>query len=175
MGSKETTNWYALYTRARHEKRVHSRLRQKGIETYLPLIPRTSQWHDRKKVVEWPMFPGYVFARVSPERVTRTLDTPGVASVVRQAGEPAPIPEGEIENVRRFAAAVGETGEAPTPLPYVEEGQRVRIVSGPLSSVVGTVVERRGSGRVLIQIGVRAIGLGIKLEVEDRVLKAMER
>lgn len=172
--SRGAARWYALYTRARHEKRVDSRLRQRGIEAYLPLIPRTSQWHDRKRVVEWPMFSGYVFARVSPDQMTRALDTPGVASVVRQGGEPAPIPEEEIDNVRRFAAAIAETGEAPVSAPYVQEGQRVRVVSGPLSSVEGTVIERRGGGRVVIQIGVRAIGQGMKLDVDETNLRSIE-
>ncbi|UCC81676.1 MAG: UpxY family transcription antiterminator [Gemmatimonadota bacterium] len=163
--------WYALYTRARHEKQVDARLQQRGIEAYLPLIPRERQWHDRKKIVPLPLFPSYVFARVAGNALPPALSTPGVASVVRLNGEPAPISDEEIENVRRFAVAVTETGLEPQPTPLVDEGQSVRIVSGPLSGVEGLVVERRGRWRALVQVGVRAIGQGLKIELDVRSLK----
>ncbi len=166
--------WYALYTRARHEKQVDARLRQRGIEAYLPLIPRERQWHDRKKIVSWPLFPSYVFARFAPRALSPVLGTSGVASVVRLNGKPAPISDEEIENVRRFAAAVTETGLDPQPTPLVSEGQSVRIVSGPLCGVEGRVVERRGRGRVLV-VGIRAIGQGLKLEVDEAWLKPIDK
>lgn len=165
--------WYALHTRARHEKQVDRRLRERRFEAYLPLIPQVRQWHDRRKVLQLPLFPGYVFARFSLDATTRVVETPGVATVVRHEGRPAPITDEEIENVRRFAAAIAETGTVPTPTPLIEKGERVRIVSGDLKGVEGLVVERRGGARVLIQVGVRTIGQGVKLEVDAASLRAV--
>lgn len=165
--------WFAFHTRARHEKSVNTRLNHKGIEVYLPLVPRERQWHDRRKVVEWPLFPSYVFARTRRDSLFRVLDTPGVAGVVRLGGRPVPVPDEDIENVRRFAEAVAETGNVPEPEPLVSEGQRVRVVSGPLEGVEGLVIERRGGGRTLLQVGLEAIGQGLKVEVDIASLQVL--
>ena len=166
--------WYALSTRARHEKQVDARLRERGFEVYLPLMPSVRQWHDRKKVVQWPLFPGYVFARFAANKAARVLGTPGVATVVRSNGHPAAISDEEIDNVRRFAAAVAETGCIPEPAPYIEQGQQVRIVRGPFAGVEGLVLEYRGGERAIVQMGLRAIGQGLKVEVDARSLKVVD-
>ncbi len=168
------TAWYACYTRARHEKRVDAQLRERGFEAYLPLVPRLRQWHDRKKVVEFPLFPGYVFVRTSRHGMTRILSTPGVATVVRFNGRPVPIPEEEITNVRRFTEVLaGSNGEWPEPSPLVEEGQEVRVVSGPFEGVDGVVLERRSGDRTLIQVGLRVIRQGVKVEVAADSLRPL--
>ena len=165
--------WYAFHTRARHEKRVNERLQDRGVEVFLPLVPRSRQWHDRKKIVEMPLFPSYVFARAAEGSLVRVLDTPGVAGVVRMAGRAVPVAEEEIENVRRFAAVIVETGNVPEPEPFFDEGQPVRITSGQLSGVEGLIVERRGGNRALLQVGLKAIGQGLKVEVDQATLQVI--
>lgn len=166
-------HWYACYTRARHEKQVESLLQQRGFESYLPLIPRLRQWKDRKKLVEFPLFPSYVFGRFSLRDMHGVLSTPGISTIVRVNGQPTPIPEEEIANVRRFASAVHETGTQPEPAPFLAEGQWVRVVEGPFEGVEGQVVERRGRRRVLV--GVEAIGQGLEIDIEARLLKPIRR
>lgn len=162
--------WYALHTRARHEKQVSARLRGRDVEAFLPLYPRVSHWHDRRKVVHQPLFPGYVFARFPLETLTYVVATPGVASVVRSGGRPSAISEEEIENVRRFAAILAETGVVPETIPFLAEGQTVRVLSGPFRNVQGVVREQRGR-RVLLQVGLRAIGRGLRVELDAGALK----
>lgn len=169
---KADSSWYALYTRSRHEKRVAETLEQRGFDTYLPLVPRVSEWHDRKKTVHWPLFPGYVFVRFRLEDASRVLAVPGSVQVIGVAGRPAPIPDEEIDNVRLFAACLTETGIVPRPAPPVERGQRVVVQSGPFSGVRGVVLEHRGTGRVLIQIGLAAIGQALKIELDPKDLEA---
>ena len=143
--------WYACYTRARHEKRVNARLEERGFDTFLPLVPRVRQWHDREKVVQWPLFPSYVFARFDLGSLADVLRTPGVSTVVRFNGRPVPVPQEEIDSVRRFVDALQDReseGWEPEPL-----------------------VERRGRQRALIQIGVEAIGQGVKVEVDANSLE----
>ncbi len=167
-------SWYALYTRARHEKRVDALLRERGFEAYLPLVPRLRQWHDRKKVVEFPMFPSYVFLRSARSDLTGGLATPGVASVVRFDGRPVPIPSEEMANVRRFVKALAESGtDAQLATPFVSTGQAVRVISGPFSEVEGIVVERRGQNRALIQVGIEAIRQGLKVELGVESLEVL--
>ena len=165
-------SWYALYTRGRHEKRVDASLRDRGFEAYLPLVPRLRQWHDRKKLVEFPMFPSYVFARASLEELRTALSIPGVSTVLRFNGRPVAVPSDEIDNVRRFAAALAAAGGVDAEAgPLIEKGTPVSVISGPFEGVRGVVVERRGVDRALIQIGVRVIRQGIKLEVEAKDLE----
>lgn len=160
--------WYACYTRARHEKRVAGHLQDRGFEVFLPIIPEERQWHDRKRVVEFPMFPGYVFSRFSLKSLHTIVDTPGVATVVSFQGEPAQISDEEIENVRRLAEAIARSGSLPerAPIPRVQEGDRVRVRHGPFKDVEGRVVERRGADRALLQVGIPTIGQALKIEVD---------
>lgn len=164
--------WYACYTRARHEKRVEYVLRERGIESYLPVITRIRQWKDRKRRVDFPLFPSYVFGRFTLNEVHSVLTTPGVSTIVRINGYPTPIPDCELENIRCFAAAVAESGFEPEPAAFVREGDWVRVVAGPFRGVVGIVVERRGRRRILV--GLRAIGQGLEVDIDARCLEPIE-
>lgn len=163
--------WYACYTRARHEKQVEAQLAQKGIEAYLPLIPQLRQWKDRRKLVDWPLFPSYVFGRFTLREVHDVLVIPGVSTIVRARGYPTPIPEEEMGNVRRFVAAAVETGIQPEVRPLVREGEWVRVTDGPFRGVEGVVVEQRGRRRVLV--GLAAIGQGVEIDIDTRVLRVI--
>lgn len=163
----ERPRWYACYTRSRHEKRVEDQLAQRGFETYLPLLARARQWSDRQKVVEFPLFPGYVFGRFALEHIHQVLTVPGVATVIRHNGVPSPIADEELENVRRFVTALGETGQVPEPR-ALEPGQPVRVMRGPFEGVEGVVVERRGRRRVLV--GLKTIGQGMEIDIDGQSL-----
>lgn len=168
------TSWYALYTRSRHEKRVAEALEQRGFDVYLPMVPRVSDWHDRKKTVLWPLFPGYVFVRFQPVDASKVLAIPGSVQVIGVAGRPAAIPDEEIENVRLFASRLAETGgEVPSPTPAVELGERVLVHAGPFAGVRGVVLEHRGVERVLIQISLSVIGQALKIELDTEDLEAV--
>ena len=155
--------WYACYTRARHEKQVAARLKQRSIECFCPLLSLRRQWHDRVKVVEMPLFPSYVFVHCPLSEMSGVLGTPGAVTVVTSGGEAVPIPAEEIENVRRFVAALRASGGSVEPVPLVEQGTRVRIVSGPFIGVEGMVIQHRGRDRVLV--GLEAIAQSWEIEV----------
>lgn len=160
--------WYACYTRARHEKRVDRFFAERGIESYLPIVPQTRQWKDRKKVVNWPMFPSYVFIRFAPREVNQVLRVPGVVSVVRSNGELVSVSVEELENVRRFAHALATQQVQPDLRPYIAEGQWVRVADGPFEGITGIVIERRTRRRVLV--GLKAIGQGLEVDIGTRSL-----
>ena len=170
-GAEQDPRWYAIYTRARHEKQVDRLLSERGFETFLPLAPRMSRWKDRRKLIEWPLFPSYVFGRFSLDDAYRVLGTPGVATLVKVNGRPAPIAAGELENVRLFACALRDGGVKadPTPRPFLETGKWVEIVDGPLAGVQGIVVEHRSRRRILI--GLKTIGQGLEVDVDVGALR----
>jgi transcription termination/antitermination protein NusG len=163
--------WYACHTRARHEKKVDALMRERGIECYLPLMPVVRQWKDRRKLVLWPLFPGYVFARFTLEDAVSVLSIPGVAALVRTGAQPVPIPADELDNVRRFAAALAESGLEAELVPALDRGQRVRIREGAFAGVRGIVLERRGRRRV--RVGLDAIGQGIEVDIAARILEPL--
>ena len=171
--SDRSVHWHALYTRARHEKKVAAALSDRGFDEYLPLIARESQWHDRRKRILWPIFPGYVFARFSPEEAGAVVGVPGVVSVVSVAGSPAPIPESDISNIRALVSAADATGSLPEPEVLLEEGQRVEVVKGPFRGVRGILIERRGA-RIALQVGLSAIRQGVRLETPTSAVRALE-
>jgi transcription antitermination factor NusG len=164
--------WYACYTRARHEKRVERMLQDRGVETFLPLAVRVSQWKDRRKAVDWPLFPSYVFGRFDLQDVHKVLGIPGVVSLVKSDGRPVPIDDGELENVRRFVQILRTGGvEAESrPLPLFGAGDAVEVVAGPCAGLRGVVVESRGRRRVLI--GLHAIGQGLEVHIDPKNLRA---
>jgi transcription termination/antitermination protein NusG len=166
-------HWYACYTRARHEKQVEAQLRQRGFDSYLPLLEQVRQWSDRSKRVQFPLFPSYVFGRFTLRELHAVLTTPGVTTIVRAAGYPTPIPDADLENVRKFVAALSESGIEPEPRPFLTEGQWVRVLHGPFEGVEGVVVEARGRKRVLV--GLAAIGQGLEIDIDNRSLKPINR
>src|SRR3954468_10023940 len=94
--------WYALWTRSRHEKRVRDRLSDSGVQMFLPTIVRWSYWKDRKKQIDWPLFPGYCFARFPSGERLPILKCTGVVNIVSFDGEIAAIPDQEIDAIRRL-------------------------------------------------------------------------
>ncbi len=169
----EGLQWYACYTRGRHERRVGRLLSERGFEVFLPMVPRIRQWHDRKKVVEFPLFPSYVFARCARTDLAHALATPGLVQIVKFNGRPVAIPDAEIENIRKLSAVLPPSEDEVELAPLVSEGQHVEIVSGPMSSVRGVVAERRGGRRILV-VGVTAINQGVRVEVDRTAVRPLD-
>src|SRR5204862_2468203 len=90
-------HWYALWTRSCHEQVVREQLEQKQIEAFLPTVTKWSRWKDRKKKIDWPLFPGYCFARFDAKERLPILKCTGVVNIISFEGEPAAIPAHEIE------------------------------------------------------------------------------
>ena len=158
--------WFAIWTRSRHEKAVREQLDARNIEAFLPTVTRWSRWKDRKKQVTWPLFPGYCFARFAPTDTLPILKTPGVVSIVSIAGEPAPIPEYEVDGIRRLVASQLQFD----PCPFIKEGTMVEVVHGPLTGVIGRLV-RKGSHARLI-LAVELVGRAVSVTVDAADVRA---
>lgn len=148
---------------------MHAVLRERGVESYLPLAPREREWKDRRKVVDFPLFPSYVFGRFALSSVHRVLSVPGVATLVRANGRPVAIADEELENVRRFARALAAGEVHAEERPYFAEGEWVEVTEGPLTGLRGVVVEQRGRRRFLV--GLKEIGQGFEVNVDVTALR----
>lgn len=156
--------WYACRTRARAEKKVDARLAGHGFETYLPLVERERQWADRKKVVPFPLFPGYVLARFDLTRLGAVLRVPGLVTVIRVNGYPTPIRDDELDSVRRLVRGANETGVLPSAADWLEPGEAVKVVDGPFEGMRGVLVEARGRARVLVKLSTIQQGVSVELD-----------
>lgn len=152
--------WHAVWTRSRHEQMVSRELHLRRIEGFLPTVPRWSRWKDRRKRLDWPLFPGYCFARFDASERFTVLNCLGVASIVSINGAPAAIPDQEIEAIRRLVSSE----LACDPCPFVREGSRVEVVRGPLAGIRGRLV-RKGSNAHLV-IAVEAVNQAVSVQVD---------
>jgi transcription antitermination factor NusG len=160
--------WFAVTVRPQHEQSAERGLASKGLETYVPLYLAVRQWSDRTKTLQLPLFPGYVFCRFDRTQHTTVVRTPGVRMIVSFGGEPAPVPDRELEAVRRMLAS----GSQVEPWPFLEAGQRIRIASGPLSGVEGTLVETPESCRLVVNIEMFQRSCAVRVDRDNVVALA---
>jgi transcription antitermination factor NusG len=146
--SSDGFSWFALQIRSRWESSTASLLRAKGLEILLPTYTTQRKWSDRVKVVESPLFPGYLFCRFSVNSRLPVLVTPGVVTIVGRGKVPVPIEDREIESIQ---AAMG-SGIRMEPWPYLEIGERIRIQNDVLDGMEGILTSFKGSHRVIISV-----------------------
>lgn len=158
----EPTYWYAVQTRARHEKKVAKQLQEKGATTFLPLVTQIHRWSDRRKVIELPLFPCYAFARLAPSVEMRlsALQTPSVLSIVGARGLGAPIPDKEIEDVQTLLAQNATSSL----YPFLKVGQRVRIRGGCLDGVEGFLVAEKSDRRLVVSIALIQQSVSVQID-----------
>lgn len=161
--------WLAVWTQSRHEQIVRNELERRKIEAFLPTVVRWSRWKDRKKRIDWPLFPGYCFVRTNPDELLPVLKCTGVVTVVSFGGKPAPIPDHEIDGVRRLLAS-----NLPCdPCPLIKEGMMVEIIRGPLAGVVGRLVRKGPQTRVVL--AVELLNQGFNVDVDACDIDPVER
>jgi transcription antitermination factor NusG len=158
--------WFAVWTRSRAEKAVHEQIARKGFEVFLPTVTRWSRWKDRRKQVDWPLFPGYCFARFEPRDSLHILTVIGVAAIVSFDGRLAPVPDEEVEGIRRLVTS----GLQYDPCPFIKEGDRVEVVNGPLKGVVGRLTKKGRHARLVLSVDL--IGRAVAVTVDAADIKA---
>jgi len=161
---KDIVSWYAVHVRARHEFKVRDQLAGNDIEVFLPQIEKLRKWSDRKKLVSFPLFPGYCFARFSLENRIFVLNARGVVKIIGNSQGPLPVPEEEMESVRRLVNSPLKYN----PHPGLEKGMTVEVIQGPLKGLRGKMV-RRGS-RAQFIISIDLIGQGVSTELNADAL-----
>lgn len=159
-------NWYVLRVRSRHEFVTHSELLRKGISSYLPTVRKMSQWKDRKKLVEFPLFPGYIFTSidVNSQEYYSTLKTKGAVNILSlAAGEPAPVPCDEIDSLRILV----ESGEELDIYPHLKEGAKVLVKRGLLKGAKGVLTRKENLCMFSVDIVMLGKSVGAKVLADD--------
>ena len=146
---------------------MREQLAKKHIDVFLPTITRWSRWKDRKKKIDWPLFPGYCFARFDPLASLPVLKCSGVVSIVSFEGKPAPIPDYELDSIRLLIGSDIQFD----PCPLIHEGMMVEVVHGPLRGVIGRLL-RKDAHRAQLVLSVDLIGQAVSVVVEASDVKA---
>lgn len=123
-------------------------LQKQGIEAYLPLQKRLKQWSDRRKWVEEPLLRCYIFVKIDITDYYRVLNTRGVVRYITFEGRAVPIPENQIDVLRKLVATEADVEVSAE---RFAPGDEVAVVSGPLHGLKGEMVDYRGSRRVMVR------------------------
>ena len=163
--SPEVSNWYAVHTMARHEKRIAAQFEEKRVCTFLPLLHQIHRWSDRRSKVEVPMFSCYAFVRIAQrtEQRLKILRTPGVLGFVGSERQGTPIPDEQIESLR---SAIRENIPC-FPYPFIRAGRRVRIRGGSLDGVEGILVRQGVDQSLVVSVELLRRSVAIRVEGYD--------
>jgi transcription antitermination factor NusG len=157
--------WYAVYIRSRAEKKVFIELENQHIENYLPLQKKIRQWSDRKKWIEAPLIPGYIFVKITKHDYEKVLKIPNVVSYVRFEGKAAIIPEYQIDTIKRLL----RQHDIDIEISYtnIEKGDPVEVMAGPLMGTKGKLVLFKGKKRVAIELAQMNLSLTIEVPLHE--------
>ena len=158
-----SVRWFAVWTRSRHEQVVRAQLDEKQVPAFLPTLTKWSRWKDRRKQIEVPLFPGYVFAQFDPDARLGVLKCSGVVSIVSVNGAPVPVPTEEIENIRTLV-----TSTLPyDPCPTIKTGTMVEVIHGPLTGVVGRLTRKGSQARLILAVNLIGQGVSVQVDAAD--------
>ena len=158
--------WRALRVRSNAERSVQSALLRNSIEQFLPVSSSERLWSDRKRIIERPIFPGYIFARLSD--IAPVLSIAGVCGVLGGNLTPAVVPDSDIENIKLVIASLVPL----TPADFVA-GDRVTVRNGALKGVSGVVVRHSRGLRLVVNVDM--LGRAIAVEIDAAALEIAQK
>lgn len=158
-------SWYALYTKSRHEKLVHQELQRKGIESFLPLRHLKRRWSDRTQEIEEPLFKGYLFVRTDLKNRFDILNTRGSVKFVGFNSGPVSVPEKDLEAVKCFV----RERISIDPFPYLAQGDRVYVRSGPLKGIEGLIARKDRHSRLVISLDM--LFQSVSVEIDEALIE----
>lgn len=158
--------WYAIVTKFKCEKYVTSALQRKGLEAYVPLLRKTKRYTRKIKTYEIPMISCYAFVKISPADKTQVLEVPYVHNFVRFDGKIAPVPEHEMQMMRRV---VGEISDVIVEPRYWRQGDKVEVIAGNLTGIQGILIEQNGKHEFVIEL--ETLGYQLRMVVDRSVLR----
>ena len=153
-------NWYVVYTKPKWEKKVATQLREKGIESYCPLITKVTQWSDRKKRVEVPLFNSYVFLQLDETDRNLAFLSSGVVRYLFWLGKPAIVKDDEIQTIKNWLEE--SNSENISVEPY-RAGSKIKVVSGPFTNQEAIIQEVNNKEYVLF---LESLGCVLKMNIK---------
>ena len=161
--------WYVIHARSKHEAKVESALRQKGVEIFLPRITVRSRRQDRRLFLEVPLFPGYLFVQtvLEPYAYYQIIKLPGVVRLLGENGRPGAVPPEQVNSIQ----AIVKSERPYYPWAYLGQGRQVRIMEGPLAGTIGIILRRREKKQRLV-VSVELFQRSVAVELEEEAVEA---
>ncbi len=166
---KDEINWNVVYTSSRQEKKVAQKLDESNFENYLPIIKMLNQWSDRKKIVEKPLFKGYVFVRET-KNYEDILRIPGVVAFLKYNKKNAIVRQHEIDTIKSLI----QYGYDITTFNKTEEmeiGEKVMIADGPLKGQVGELYSKNDTRLFVIHF--ENFGNSLQIKIPSNLLQTV--
>ena len=148
MDIQQRKNWYTIFTRPRTEKKVASQVEELGAESFLPVHKVIKQWSDRKKRMEVPLFPNYVFVRTHEKALHSLFTIKHLVKFVSIERRPVVVREKEIDTIKLILNEDTELSSCEN----FQEGRKVRILRGHLAGLEGVIVKQNSKTRLIIKI-----------------------
>jgi len=160
--------WLVVWTEARAEKKVATRLAECGLEPWLPTTRERHRWSDRWREVVLPLFPGYLFARVDAANLSRLLRIPGVLTVVKDGRQPARLSNDFVLGLKRALDATSvRATDLSEPVTFAPDDEVV-VQTGPLAGLRGVIREVRGARQLVVWVA--AIGRGAVFTIDSALV-----
>ncbi|MBK5292335.1 MAG: UpxY family transcription antiterminator [Acidobacteriia bacterium] len=160
MISFDQDQWFAIHVRSRHERLVASLLSNKGYPCFLPTYRSTHCWSDRRKEIEIPLFPSYLFASFDPNQHVSVIKSSGVVKVVSFGQQLAPVNPVELDYVQTIL----NSGQLVLPWPYLAAGDQVYLEAGPLRGMNGIIVRTKGSLRLVVSVSLLQRSVAVEID-----------
>ena len=159
-------NWYVIYVRSKHEKKVNQLLLDKGIESSLPLITKLRQWSDRKKKVEVPLFRGYIFVHLEYNLdKLKVLQTASVVKFIGFNGNPSIVPDKQMFWIKTMINEFS-TIRSEEAIPF---GKKIKVVLGPLKGLEGIVFKSVNKFRIVFFV--ESLMQGVSIEIDPKYIE----
>ena len=163
-GHGKTKSWYVLYTKPRHEKKLAERLLSEGRTVYCPLKKVVKQWSDRRKEVEEPLFPSFIFIQCLEQDRNQLLQHASAVRYLYWLGQPAEVRAEEIQSIRHW---MGEVNHQANNIECIPVGSNVRLDAGPLMGQRGKIIEYRG---VQVTVLLEQLGIQVRFKAPETPL-----
>jgi transcriptional antiterminator RfaH len=163
------TSWFVVRTQSRAEEKAMHHLTNQGFVTYLPRYRRRVRHARRNEIVLRPLFPGYLFVNLDPDRCRwRSINgTVGVREILSNGDTPLAVPDRIIDEIK---AREDETGAVKLAMPTFARGQVVRLLEGPMADVNGLFEEMRDENRVVLLVSL--LGRKVRMQVPAAAVAA---
>lgn len=156
--------WFAVHTRSRHEKQVDSFLKEKRIDSFLPIIKILSRRRDRKVFVDVPLFPGYLFVNIPLDNIFDVTSTRGVVRVIgADPFMPTAIPEKQVNDIKILVNSNVKLDS----YKYLQSGTRIRVKAGPLMGIEGILLKRKANYRVVVSVDMLQRATAAEVSIAD--------
>ena len=166
--SKLVPGWHVIYTKPKHEKKVHDRLTGINIKSFLPTVKKLKTWSDRRKYTDTPLFPSYLFIYLDDlGNYFRTLDTDGCLYYIKTGGVPSRISDSVINSIM---LSTSNYAEMEVSTQKFEKGNQLVIKQGVLTGVQCEMVEYDQNQKLLIRVDLLNRNILVSVPEEDVML-----